>query len=310
MVVASVWASLAFVEASLMALEEEVVVVPLLQEEFQVHPRLVVAEEEKVSASASLAFLGVMEVVVLQAEAAPHQVSPREREFPAHLAMVSAAALASLVIWVSVPRAVPPPPPQVAVDLLALQAETQSGPLPLVAPLLQAYPQGENRNFPLVLESASVWTFWALKEMVVVVDPPQEVPQCSPLASPQLVEFPVFPPLQAVLESALVWAFSVWKISAEVFPPQAAVHQPVVAHRYSTLVPSAHQPLVPPLRQAVSLQWKCPPPEVAPPQLGLTSEASVVSYSLVAAAHRASPRVTPQKAVGLQLVWALVLASV
>ncbi len=39
--------------------------------------------------------------MVPQAEAAPHQVSPRVREFPAHLtAMASAAAaLASLVIW-------------------------------------------------------------------------------------------------------------------------------------------------------------------------------------------------------------------
>ena len=109
--------------------------------------------------------------------------------------------------------------------------------------------------------------------MVGVADPLQEVYQCSPLASPQLVEFPVFPPLQAVLESASVWAFSVWQISAEVLPPQA-VHQPVVAHRYSTLVPSAHQPLVPPLRQAVSPQWVVcpPPPEVAPPQLGLISK--------------------------------------
>ena len=96
-------------------------------------------------------FLGV---VVPQAEAAPHQVSPRGREFPAHLAM---AALVSLVIWVSV-QAVPP---QVAVKtahLLALPAETQSGPPPLVAPQLQqAYPQGENRSFPRVLvELASV----------------------------------------------------------------------------------------------------------------------------------------------------------
>lgn len=44
--VASAWASLAFVEASLRALEEEVVVVvPLLQEEFPAHPRLVAEEE-------------------------------------------------------------------------------------------------------------------------------------------------------------------------------------------------------------------------------------------------------------------------
>ena len=54
-----------------------------------------------------------------------------------------------------------------------------------------------------------------------------------------------------------------------------AVHQPVVAHRYSILAPSAHQPLVLPHRQAVAPQWAVcpPPPEVAPPQLGLTSEA-------------------------------------
>ncbi len=105
--------------------------------------------------------------------------------------------------------------------------------------------------------------------MVGVADPLQEVYQCSPLASPQLVEFPVFPPLQAVLESASVWAFSVWQISAEVFLPQE-----VVAHQYSILAPLAHQPLVPPLRQAVSPQWVVcpPPPEVAPPQLGLISK--------------------------------------
>ena len=43
-----------------------------------------------------------------------------------------------------------------------------------------------------------------------MADPLQEVPQSpSPRVSPQLVEFPVFPPLQAVLESASVWAFLV-----------------------------------------------------------------------------------------------------
>ena len=57
-VVASAWASLAFAEASLLVLEEEVVVVPLLQKDFPGVPPQVMMVEVVVVASAwaSLAF--------------------------------------------------------------------------------------------------------------------------------------------------------------------------------------------------------------------------------------------------------------
>ncbi len=64
---------------------------------------------------------------------------------------------------------------------------------------------------------------------MVVVDPPlkvalQEVPQYLPIEAAPLV----FPPRQAVLELASVWAFLLWETLAEVALPQEVVFHPLM----------------------------------------------------------------------------------